>query len=299
MLRKKKKFLRANNAPFMTKVLSKAIMDRSRLNNRFLKSASKENELKYKKQRNYVVGLVKREKRKYFSNLNLNNINNNKNFWKTVKPFFSDKSIINKKVVLIEDNDIISDDKEVANTMNTYFSNVLPVLDIEGYKCCYNYNTDMDEIQNHVNKFKAHPSILKIKDKINITEPFFFSIPDISVIQDQFDNLNINKPTTDNNIPAKILREHKDLCIPVITKLYSDSVNSSIFPSALKCADITPGHKKDKTTLKDNYIPVSILPTVSKIYESNMYRDIESYMQIYFYHLHYVDLGKDIVRNML
>ena len=265
----------------MTKVLSKAIMDRSRLNNRFLKSASKENELKYKKQRNYVVGLVKREKRKYFSNLNLNNINNNKNFWKTVKPFFSDKSIINKKVVLIEDNDIISDDKEVANTMNTYFSNVLPVLDIEGYKCCYNYNTDMDEIQNHVNKFKAHPSILKIKDKINITEPFFFSIPDISVIQDQFDNLNINKPTTDNNIPAKILREHKDLCIPVITKLYSDSVNSSIFPSALKCADITPGHKKDKTTLKNNYIPVSILPTVSKIYESNMYRDIESYIQKY------------------
>ena len=38
---------------------------------------------------------------------------------------------------------------------------------------------------------------------------------------------------------------------------------------------------KDETTLKDNYRPVSILPTVSKIYERIMYRDIESYMQKY------------------
>ena len=54
-----------------------------------------------------------------------------------------------------------------------------------------------------------------------------------------------------------------------------------IFPSALKKADITPGHKKNETTLKDNYRPVSILPTVSKVYERNMYKDIENYMQKY------------------
>ena len=84
----KKKLLRANNAPFMTKALSKAIMNRSRLKNRFLKNPSKDNELKYKKQRNYVVGLLKKEKKKYFTNLNLSNITNNKTFWKTVKPFF-------------------------------------------------------------------------------------------------------------------------------------------------------------------------------------------------------------------
>ena len=34
----KEKLVRANNAPFMTKKLSKAIMTRSRLRNRFLKN---------------------------------------------------------------------------------------------------------------------------------------------------------------------------------------------------------------------------------------------------------------------
>ena len=57
-----------------------------------------------------------------------------------------------------------------------------------------------------------------------------------------------------------------------------DSVNSSNFPSALKHADITPGHKKDETTQKGNYRPVSILPTVSKIFERNMYNEIDIYM---------------------
>ena len=277
----KKKYIRANNAPFMTKTLSKAIMNRSRFKNRFLKNPNKENELKYKKQRNYCVGLLKKEKKKYFSSLNIDNITNNKKFWKTVKPFFSEKNIINKKIVLVEGDKIISNDKQVADTMNTYFSNVVSLLDIKGYKSSYSYNTDTDEIQNCVNKFKSHPSIIKIKDKNNIDELFFFSIPSIPEIHDEIGNLNKNKPTTENNIPSKILREHRDICAPFLTKIYSDSVNTCIFPSALKHADITPGHKKDETTLKDNYRPVSILPTVSKIFERNMYRDIDTYMQIY------------------
>merc|ERR1712080_484830 len=52
----KKKYIRSNNAPFMTKRLSKAIMNRSRLKNRFLKNPSKDTEAMYKKQRNYCVG---------------------------------------------------------------------------------------------------------------------------------------------------------------------------------------------------------------------------------------------------
>ena len=39
-------------------------------------------------------------------------------------------------------------------------------------------------------------------------------------------------------------------------------------------ADITPIHKKDETTLKDNYRPVSILPFISKIFKKDMYEQI-------------------------
>ena len=43
-------------------------------------------------------------------------------------------------------------------------------------------------------------------------------------------------------------------------------------------ADISPAHKQDENTKKEDYRPVSILPSVSKIFETIMYNQIEKYM---------------------
>ena len=45
----KRKIIRGNQAPFMTKQLSKVIMNRSKLRNRNIKWSSRENFLDYKK----------------------------------------------------------------------------------------------------------------------------------------------------------------------------------------------------------------------------------------------------------
>ena len=46
-------------------------------------------------------------------------------------------------------------------------------------------------------------------------------------------------------------------------------------------ADITPVHKKDERTAKSNCRPVSILPSISKIFERLMYLQISTYMESY------------------
>ena len=61
----RKKYVRANNAPFMNRNLSKAIMTRSRLRNKFLKNPNESNKSDYNRQRNYCVNLLRREKKKY------------------------------------------------------------------------------------------------------------------------------------------------------------------------------------------------------------------------------------------
>ena len=91
-------------------------------------------------------------------------------------------------------------------------------------------------------------------------------------------DLNCKKPTTLNTIPANILRDNRDINSKYLFKFYKESVRSGEFPNTMNMAEITPSHKKDDRTKKDNYRPVSILPSVSKILEKNMYEDINKFM---------------------
>ena len=274
----KVKYVRANNAPFMNKILSKAIMTRTRLKNKFLKIPNDINKRNYNKHRNYCVNLLRKEKKKYYNNIDLKLLTENKLFWKTIKPLFSDKHNICRKITLIDDDEIISNDINVAEIMNEFFSNAVANLDIKGYQPDFSPNIVNDDIINIINKFSGHPSILKIKERVEITETFSFSRPSVEDIEKEIHKLNTNKPTTFNNIPAKVLVESSKICSPFITKIYNDSILSSNFPGPLKKADITPAHKKDETTIKENYRPVSILPSISKVFERNMYDQIYTYM---------------------
>ena len=73
----------------MTKSLRKAIMLRSIPKNNFNKERFDENWDNYKKQRNFCVKLLPQTKEKNLSDINVKSISDNKKFWKTIKPFFS------------------------------------------------------------------------------------------------------------------------------------------------------------------------------------------------------------------
>ena len=91
------KYIRVNNSPFMNNDLSKAIMVRSRLRNKFLKSKTNESREAYNTQRNYCVSLLRKVKKKFYETLGPNLITDNKMFWKQVKPVFRTKHPITTK----------------------------------------------------------------------------------------------------------------------------------------------------------------------------------------------------------
>ena len=63
---------------------------------------------------------MRKEKNKYYENIEMRNISDNKKFWKTIKPFFSDKSITSEKITSIEKGEIISKDSRIAEIMNNF-----------------------------------------------------------------------------------------------------------------------------------------------------------------------------------
>ena len=80
----KKKKIRYNHQIFMCKTIYKAIMKWFKLQNTFYKKRSSENWKNYKRHRNISSNILKSTKKTLFETLNINEITDNRKFWKTV-----------------------------------------------------------------------------------------------------------------------------------------------------------------------------------------------------------------------
>ena len=275
----KKKTIRANHAEHMTKEIRKAIMKRSQLANKKNKTNREEDKRVFNKQKNYVNKLCKRKKKAFYSNLDVKKLNDNKMFWKSFKPDISDKTKGNHKITLVKGNDILSKDEDVAIELADMFSNAVSRLNIpdipvnevpEGY----------DIVDTAVLKYKDHPSIFKIIEKMPIAEEdeFNFQMVSDDYILKKIKRLKTNKATTFQNIPGKIFVENADIYYTKITELINGHIESSSFPDSLKFADVNPVHKKKERTNPENYRPVSVLSYTSKVFEQVMHEQINSKM---------------------
>ena len=168
----------------MTKVLRKAIMKRSELATKYHKTKSIEDYNNYKKQRNFCSKLYKKERKKFYDNLDIKNIIDNK-FWKTLKPLLSDKAKCgSSKINLVENDEISSTDKEIAEVFNNCYSNAVRSLNLQ---CDSEHRSDVfdetDPIERAIKKFKNHPSIININQNIPKTTNVEFSQVDIDLIK--------------------------------------------------------------------------------------------------------------------
>ena len=73
-------------------------------------------------------------KKKYYINPDLKIFDDNKNFWRSVKPLFSDKQkVLDRNFVIVENDKIFSDNKEVAEKLNNFFIDAVENLGIEAF----------------------------------------------------------------------------------------------------------------------------------------------------------------------
>ena len=127
----KSKVIRGNNKPFVTKTLRKAILRSSALK----KKANNLNDplaiKQYKKQRNYVVNRSPKVKKHYFQKHMPRGLTSEK-FWKFCKPFFTNQiTTFDYKIMLVENEKVVSKNEEIAYLFNTYFNDVTKGLNIE------------------------------------------------------------------------------------------------------------------------------------------------------------------------
>ena len=92
-------------------------------------------------------------------------------------------------------------------------------------------------------------------------------------------NLSSNKASSIEDIPIKIFKNSIHIYSEKRTNIFNECLINRKFPDTLKRADVTPIFKKGNDNEKENYRPVSMLSTFSKVFEKLLFEQINDHMQ--------------------
>jgi hypothetical protein len=151
----------------------------------------------------------------------------------------------------------VYNNNEIANKFNKFFTEIGPKL---------------------ANNIDAPPN-KSFEDFLKNPVPNSFEFSQISnqEISKAIDSLQPKTSCASDRISNKLLKAMKNELIDPLTKIINQTLDTGIFPDSLKEARVTPLYKKNDMHLMDNYRPISILPSVSKVFERIIYNQIYSY----------------------
>ena len=103
-------------------------------------------------------------------------------------------------IKLVEKNELIQNDQEIANELNTFFKDTVSNLNINENPYIINQVSDdsLDPVEKCINKYKFHPSILLIKNRIKIQNLFSFHAIDRNDMMRELLKIDPKKATTGN-----------------------------------------------------------------------------------------------------
>ena len=256
--------------PFITKGLSRKIMKRLRLRNNFLQKKTEETCKLYVKQRNKCVSLLKKAKKEYYQNLDEKKVIDNKKFWKTVELFLSDKSVSREKINLTENEKMLTSESETAETLNNFFSNIVKKLNISKINSNSSVTENKDPVFKATLKYKNRPSTPAIQ-KCSKKKTFHFEEVNFGEVEKEVLTLDKTKASQKTDNLTRIIKGNINIFAEFLCKSIYSAIKCLSFLLSLKLTDVTPVYKKERKDMKENFRLVSILLTLSKIFEKCMF----------------------------
>ena len=139
--------------------------------------------------------------------------------------------------MIIEKNNLVSEESILANTMNQYFTSITKQLNLK--------KSPQSKNLKDINYYHNHISIEKIKSSSNTqSELFTFNLVSSDEIKREILNLNNKKASRNGDIPVNILKDAIDTYLPILPKVINSSIEQNEFPNELKLADVIPIYKK-------------------------------------------------------
>ena len=193
--------------------------------------------------------LIRNAKKHYYCNEFQKYKQNTGKTWNVINSIIH-KTSSNKSPDSIQvNNKFIHDTKAIAEHFNTYFANIGPNM--------------AANIDNNITHTYQHYLV----NKHNMT--FEFTSVNETDIHTIIRNLGSKNSAGYDGLSSKLLKALAPVLIKPITLLINQSLRSGTFPDKLKMGKIIPIYKKDDPQKIENYRPISILPSLSKIFEKS------------------------------
>lgn len=257
-----KKYTRRNRLlkPWMTPGLLRCIKHRDRLHAK-VKSFPIDNNIKitYTRYRNFCNSLLKKLKRNYDREELQKAGTNNKQIWRVIKNIANINSITNKESLLLSPESPV----ESINKINIFFADI-------GKKFA-------NEINNNV----APPDFSHYLTSNGIPNSFVMCDTDENEVKNIILSLKNNCASGWDGIPISVLKNHSSTLIPLIAHICNVCFSTGTFPSAFKKSIIRPIYKGGDGGCVNNYRPISILTSLSKVLEKIINTRLIDYLQRY------------------
>ena len=177
-------------------------------------------------------------------------MNNAKKSWTGINTILSRQGKSKASDIFLNSNgNLFTDQKTVSKMFNNYYINVAGNLEKNP--------KPKTKFQDYLKNPNEHSIYLKETTPAEVNKLTC--------------GLDANKAPDLYGISAKIVKLGGYVMDSVISHLFNMSIEYGQFPSFLQNAKVIPCHKDDSRLEMSNYRPISLLPTISKIFEKLMY----------------------------
>ena len=203
---------------------------------------------------------IREAKIQYYDKLFEQHRSDIKKTWQTISDIIC-KSNTKRKTLdkIIVDSKVIKDKGEICDKFNDFFANIGPKL-----------ATQIKPISD-----KTYDTFLKKR----LLMSFAFTLVAENDVLKHLSSLRTKNSAGIDGISVKLLKKISSALISPLTLIINQSLVTGIFPDKLKIAKVLPLFKKDDHTLMDNYRPISLLTSISKLYEKVVFSQLYDYFR--------------------
>ena len=203
--------------------------------------------------------VIRRAKRKHYSDFFHSNSNNMKKTWKEINLLIGKKRNNNNPDFFIFENRRLIKDFDIAEGFNKYFSEI-------GTSISESMTSHND---NNYKKYLTNPTNLRF-DFTPVTE---------KEVLDTLNTLSNKSSYGHDNLSTNLLKKIFSPLLKPLTIVINQSLRTGIFPSTLKIAKLIPLYKKDDPHSFGNYRPIALLPAISKLFEKILHSQVSDYFE--------------------